>query len=111
MLLVGKISIDRAKVTIENKRIAQRMRVLKGAKIVSMNQWSVVDCTVRDLSETGAKIICGDQAAVANEFRFLIPSENTIRNARVVWRRGDLLGIEFTSEKTRAPARKLQTDS
>ena len=86
------------------------MRVLKGAKIVSMNQWSVVDCKVRDLSETGAKLICGDQIAVANEFRFLLPSENTIRTAKVVWRRGDLLGIEFTSEKTTAPLQKLQSE-
>jgi PilZ domain len=91
----------------DNKRSALRQRVLKSAKIVSMNQWSVVDCTVRDLSETGAKIICGDQAAVANEFRFLLPSENTIRTAKVVWRRDDLLGIEFTSDKIRAPIRKL----
>lgn len=86
------------------------MRVLKGAKIVSMNQWSVVDCTVRDMSETGAKLICGDQVSVANEFRFLLPSDNTIRTAKVVWRRGDQLGIEFTSEKTRAPVRKLQSE-
>jgi len=91
----------------ENKRIAVRSRVLKGAKIVSMNNWSVVDCTIRDMSATGARIICGDQAAVPNEFRFLIPSENTICTARVVWRREDMLGIAFTSEKTRAPARKL----
>ncbi len=91
----------------ESKRKAVRARVLKGAKIVSMNQWSVVDCTIRDLSATGARIICGDQAAVPNEFRFLIPSENTICTAKVVWRREGMLGIAFTSEKTRAPVRKL----
>ncbi len=91
----------------ESKRKAVRSRVLKGAKIISMDKWSVVDCTIRDLSTTGARIICGDQAAVPNEFRFMIPSENTICTAKVVWRREDLLGIVFTSEKTRAPARKL----
>jgi hypothetical protein len=91
----------------ENKRRAVRNRVLKGAKIVSLSNWSLVDCTIRDISATGARIVCGDQAAVANEFRFLIPSENTICNARVVWRREDMLGITFTSEKTRAPARKI----
>lgn len=90
----------------ENSRAKTRSRVLKGAKLVHMSNWSLVDCIVRDLSETGARIICGDQFAVANEFRFLIPSANTIQNARVVWRRGDLLGIEFMGEKTRAPARK-----
>jgi PilZ domain len=91
----------------ENNRAKTRSRVLKGAKLVHMSNWSLVDCTIRDLSETGARIICGHQFAVANEFRFLIPSSNTIQNARVVWRRGDLLGIEFTGEKTRAPARKF----
>lgn len=91
----------------ENRRVLPRLRVLKGAKIVSMNFQSVVDCKVRDLTKTGAKIICGDQAAVAGAFRFLLLGDNTIRDARVIWRRGDELGIEFTSEKTTAPARKF----
>jgi hypothetical protein len=91
----------------DNMRGAQRSRVLKGAKIVALNQWTLVDCTVRDLSATGARIICKDQLAVQNEFRFLILADNTICNAKVVWRRGDELGIAFTSEKTRAPARKI----
>jgi PilZ domain len=91
----------------ENNRISRRARVLKGAKLVDMRNWSLVDCTVRDMSDTGARIVCGDQFAIANEFRFLIPSDNTIQNARVVWRRGDLLGIEFVGEKSRAPARKF----
>lgn len=90
----------------DNKRIAPRNRVLKSAKIVHLSNWSLVDCIIRDISETGAKLIIGDQVAVPNEFRFLVSSENTIRNAQVVWRRGDMIGITFTSEKTGAPVRK-----
>jgi len=90
----------------DNKCISPRNRVLKSAKIVHLSNWSLVDCTIRDISDTGAKLIIGDQFAVPNEFRFLISSENTIRNAKVVWRRGDMIGITFTSEKTRAPVRK-----
>ena len=93
--------------TDDNKRGLPRARVLKSAKIVALNNWSLVDCVIRDISKTGAKIICKDQAAVANEFRFFVPSDNTICYAKVVWRRDDLLGIEFTSEQTRAPARKF----
>ena len=66
-----------------------------------------MDCTVRDLSETGAKLLCGEPHTVANEFRFLLPTDNSIRNARVVWRRDGMLGIEFTGEKTKAPVRKI----
>lgn len=92
---------------IENKRKAPRARVLKGAKIVSLNNWTLIDCVIRDMSETGARLICKDPVAVANEFRLLIPNDNTICSARVVWRREDQIGITFTSEKTRAPARKF----
>jgi PilZ domain len=91
----------------DNKRIADRSRVLKGAKIVSMNNWSVVDCQVRDLSETGARLIVGDQTAVPNAFYFLLTADNTIRDAKVVWRKELSIGIHFTSEPRRAPARKF----
>lgn len=93
--------------TIANNRAAPRSRVLKSAKIISMNYVSVLDCTVRDLSETGAKLICADPLSVANVFRFMLPAENTIRDARVVWRRNGMLGVEFTSEKTKASIRKV----
>jgi hypothetical protein len=91
----------------DNKRSATRARVLKGAKIVHLNQWSLTDCTVRDLSQTGAKLLCGDPMSIPSNFRFLLPADNTIQEARVVWRREGMIGIEFTSEKTRAPTRKL----
>jgi PilZ domain len=91
----------------ENNRVSRRSRVLKGAKLVHMKSWSLIDCTIKDISLTGAKLICGDQYSVPDEFRFLIPSDNTIQPAKVVWRKNNSLGIIFTGEKTRAPARKL----
>jgi hypothetical protein len=91
----------------ENNRGSRRSRVLKGAKLVHMKTWSLVDCTIKDISLTGAKLICGDQYSVPDEFRFLIPSDNTIQPAKVVWRKDNMLGILFTGEKTRAPVRKL----
>src|SRR5882757_8292510 len=91
----------------EDKRRAPRQRVLKGGKIIALDQWTLVDCLIRDISDTGAKIICKDQMAVPVEFRLLIPSENSIRSARVVWRKDDMIGITFTSEKMRAPVRKI----
>jgi hypothetical protein len=93
--------------TDNNNRISPRARVLKGAKIVSFNHMSVMDCTVRDLSGTGAKLLCADPISVANVFRLMLPAENSIQDARVVWRRDGMLGIEFTSEKTKAPLKKI----
>ena len=83
------------------------MRVLKAAKIVNLVSWTLVDCTLRDLTETSATITCGDQIAVPNDFRLLIPSENSIQNAKVIWRKDANIGMEFYGEKTRAPVRKI----
>jgi hypothetical protein len=91
----------------DNKRAAPRQRTLKSAKIVHLTKWLVVDCAVRDISATGAKLQCKAQMSVPDEMRFLMVSENTIRTAKVVWRREDLIGIEFTGEPERAPPRKL----
>ena len=92
--------------TTVDKRAARRSRVLKDGKIVSMNYGSVVDCCVRDISATGARIRCGNQNVVPDEFQLLIQSDNWIRPARVVWHRGDQLGLQFTGEAKRAPPRK-----
>ena len=92
--------------TTQENRVARRSRVLKDGKIVSLNYCSVMDCGVRDISATGAKIKISDQAAVPNEFRLMMPGDNTIREARLVWRRGEYAGVTFTGSVRPAPPRK-----
>jgi hypothetical protein len=90
----------------DDHRDTRRQRVLKDGKVVFNNNSSVVDCAIRDMSETGARISCAHQAAVPAECRLLTATDNMVRDARVIWRRGDLLGLRFTSEARRAPPRK-----
>ncbi len=87
-------------------RIAPRSRVLKDGKIVTGALQSVIDCCVRDISATGARLKCLHAASVPNEFKLMLPGENTIRGARVDWRKEELLGIAFTSDPRPAPPRK-----
>ncbi|MFT3986632.1 PilZ domain-containing protein [Aestuariivirga sp.] len=90
-----------------NKRGAPRQRVLKEGKIVTMDKWSVFDCTIRDISELGARLRCADPASVPTDFRLLIRSTNSIQPAHVVWRREDQLGVMFTGPAKTAPPRKF----
>ena len=92
--------------TDKNDRIAPRHRVLKGAKIV-MDDWTNYDCKIRDLSETGAKLLCENGHVIPDNFRLMNTSENTIRPATVVWRKAQSIGVAFTGEIKRAPARKF----
>ena len=89
--------------TVEEKRGARRARVLKRAKVVYPNNRTVVDCTLRDLSEQGARILCGDPAVLPNEFQLVFTAERQARDARVVWRRPDQVGVMFISELRKAP--------
>ncbi|MGH6830218.1 MAG: PilZ domain-containing protein [Methylocella sp.] len=91
--------------THEN-RVARRSRVLKDGKIVALNYCSVVNCRVRDISATGAKIQISSQTEVPDQFRLMMPGDNSIREAKVMWRRGDYLGAMFTSGARQAPPRK-----
>jgi hypothetical protein len=58
------------------------------------------------MSETGAKISCAHPAAIPAECCLVSLTDNTMRDAKVMWRKGDLLGLHFTSEARRAPPRK-----
>lgn len=89
-----------------NQRSAQRQRVLKQGKILLSNNMTVIDCTLRDLSETGAKLLCGDAGAIPNEFRLVLTAERSMRDAKVMWRRPEMVGIAFTSAPRKAPLLK-----
>ena len=95
----------------ENNRRAPRQRVLKTAKIFRMNGSHAVDCTVRDLSETGARIVCRDQLALPNEMKFVLPGDGFMHIAKVAWRKGDLAGILFLSERSEIIGQRLQNGS
>lgn len=87
-----------------DKRTNRRQRTLKDGKIITMNDRSVIDCVIRDLSDTGAKIRCGDQVAVPREFQLFVPQTRLFRQARCIWRRGNEIGICFMSAPLPAPA-------
>jgi hypothetical protein len=89
-------------------RSARRLKVLKTGKVVFNNSASVLSCTVRDLSETGAKLVFGEALAdLPDDFKLVFPQDNSSREAKVMWRKGATIGVQFTSESKRAPPRKI----
>jgi hypothetical protein len=96
--------------TDSEHRIARRQRVLKSAKLIFNNNQAVFDCSVKDMSATGAKLSVKNSVSIPDDVRFMLTQENTIRDAKVVWRRGDLIGVHFLSDAVRAPARKFVTN-
>jgi hypothetical protein len=77
------------------RRIAPRHKVLKSGKVILSKRASVIDCTVRNLSSTGAAIWLPNAAALPRKFDLLF--DNVVRDCIVVWRKADLMGVKFRS--------------
>lgn len=90
----------------QDSRRGRRQKVLKAGKIVLHGNLSVVDCTIRDISDTGAKLSTINAVAIPAEFKLVVLADNIMRDVKVAWRKEAILGVKFTSEAKRAPPRK-----
>ena len=80
---------------MEERRTDPRQRVLKGAKIVFNDKRSVINCTIRNLSETGARVQVESQSGIPTYFDLLIEGEERYRHCRLMWRMDHSLGLSF----------------
>jgi PilZ domain len=80
---------------MEERRREPRGRALKSAKIVFNNRFSTIDCTVRNLSRHGAKLIVGTQIGVPEQFDLTFEGDGSTRACKVMWRRESEIGVEF----------------
>jgi hypothetical protein len=82
---------------MDNKRIAPRQRVLKSGKIIFSGGAFSIDCTIRNISETGARLQVPTSVAIPDKFTLLdTHAGGTRREATVVWRKDNMMGVRFT---------------
>jgi hypothetical protein len=77
-----------------NRRITNRQKTLKSAKIVFNKKQSVIDCFVRDLSDTGAKLQVADLVAVPKTFTLLF-HDGAAHECERVRAMGTEIGVRF----------------
>ena len=81
------------------KRTTHRRRVLKTGTIVFNRDSSVLDCTVRDLTETGAKLrLAASAVGIPDRFDLVVASSATKRRCVVVWRGLYEVGVIFDTK-------------
>ena len=76
-----------------DKRITQRRRAIKAGKIVFNQRNSVIECTLRNISPTGALVSVTHASSVANEFE--LRWDDKVKLCTVVWRKMDQFGVQF----------------
>jgi len=74
-------------------RAAPRRRTLKAGTIEFSG--GGIDCTVRNISETGAALEVVSPLFIPDRFTLFVPSDQVKRPCHIVWRREKRIGIVF----------------
>ncbi|WFU42614.1 PilZ domain-containing protein [Bradyrhizobium sp. CB82] len=74
-------------------RIAPRRRILKAGTIEFGG--GGIDCTVKNISETGAALELATPLLIPDRFTLRVPSDHLKRRCHVVWRKERRLGVAF----------------
>jgi hypothetical protein len=90
----------------DNNRHSVRHKVLKAGCIL-FDDRRTLDCGVKDLSDTGAKLTCENTTLIPDVFRFVLRSDSSMRPAKVVWRKPGSVGVSFTGAAKPAVLRRV----
>jgi hypothetical protein len=77
------------------RRQQARSRTLKSAHILLNHHHSVIDCTVRNLSPTGACLTVASTLGIPEIFDLMFDADKSIRTCRLIWHKEKQIGVEF----------------
>jgi hypothetical protein len=83
----------------ERRALVRHKTLIKG-RIYFNNRLSSMDCIVRDLTASGARLEFSENVTLPSAFELYIPNRDEYFHARVEWRKGNNLGISLTAEGT-----------
>ena len=78
-----------------DRRTSARARTYLGGQIAFNNRSSTLDCLVRNMSRSGAKIELASTVIVPGKFDITIHHRGDSRRAQIVWRTQTEAGIIF----------------
>ena len=93
--------------TMVEARKAERARAFLRARIVFNNMNSTIDCTIKNISVTGAKIELSNTITIPTEFDLDIPARGRVYRARLMWRDSDAIGVAFEDTPAAAAEQDL----
>ncbi|MCK1754348.1 PilZ domain-containing protein [Bradyrhizobium sp. 137] len=78
---------------MDERRDKARHRVLKAGTIEFGG--GAIDCTIRNLSDTGAALDVTSPVGIPEHFTLFVQSDGTHRSCTVVWRKERRIGVRF----------------
>ncbi len=84
----------------ERRALARHKTLFKG-RIYFNNRLSSMDCIVRDVTTDGARLEFSESVTLPEVFELYLANKDEYFRARVIWRRGSQLGINWKPEETK----------
>jgi len=89
---------------LRERRPHQRRRMLLGGIVVFGGGACAYDCSIRNLSESGAKLVCAKGVHPPPCFHLIMIRDRMVCEAKLAWSKGDAYGVTF---KTRTPLSEI----
>jgi hypothetical protein len=87
-----------------DQRRSRRNQVNQYARIVGANGSTASFCTMLDVSASGARLRLNDIIEVPEQFTLLLSRNGQVRRrCKLVWQRGDEVGVLFAARERRRP--------
>jgi hypothetical protein len=80
---------------MSERRVAPRQKSFLRGCLYFNNRRSAVDCLIRDISDTGARLIFSSTVAIPDVADLYIPQKEQTLRSHVQWRHGDEVGVTF----------------
>lgn len=106
---LGEIGPSASTGNAADKRRSPRRRIFKGAWAAFNDRHCSIPCTVRDISETGARLLAEGTVNVPDTFELIVDLDGTEANCEVVWRKGKEIGVKFIGAPRMVTPRRIQT--
>lgn len=91
---------NHAGVRQNERREFDRKSAYIGAHAVIANSDMTVDCTILDVSESGAQLKINELDKEIARFKLFVPKTDHMHECQVVWRVGKRLGVNFLNSVT-----------
>ncbi len=81
---------------------AERVRTILGARAIFNGGRSALDCQIRNISETGARLTLNEGLSLPGSFDLEVPSRNKTYRVLLRWRTKDAAGVQFIDDSVNA---------
>lgn len=85
---------------MDEHRHAPRIRSFLRGEILHSNGNSKTECTIRDISDTGARLQVPSSVTLPECFDLVIPQKGTSERVRIVWNHGGEIGVLYENRST-----------